>query len=41
LDPVLWIEERIAPDRDPRIGFGDLAELHSDIAFASIRADRL
>jgi len=22
--PVLWIEERIAPDRDPGIGLGDL-----------------
>ena len=28
----------IAPDRDPRIGFGDLTELHSDVAFARIRA---
>jgi hypothetical protein len=27
---VLWIEKRIAPDRDPRIGLGDLAELHSE-----------
>jgi hypothetical protein len=27
--PVLWIEERIAPDRDRRIGFGDLAELRA------------
>jgi hypothetical protein len=41
IGPVLRIEERIAPDRDPRIGFGDLAELHSVIAFARIRADRL
>jgi hypothetical protein len=39
--PVLWIEERIAPDRDPRTGFGDLAELHSDVAFTRIRAHRL
>jgi len=38
--PVLWIEERIAPDRDPRIGLGDLAELHADVAFARIRAYR-
>src|SRR5262249_26666136 len=34
------IEERIAPDRDPRIGLGDLAELHPDVAFARIRAHR-
>jgi hypothetical protein len=27
-------------DRDPGIGFGDLAELHSDIAFARIRVHR-
>ena len=39
--PMPRIEGRIAPDRDPRIGFGDLAELHSDIAFARIRAHRL
>jgi hypothetical protein len=39
--PVLWIEERMAPDRDPRVGFGNLTELHPDIALASIRADRL
>jgi hypothetical protein len=39
--PVLWIEERIAPDRDPRIGFGNLTELLPNIAFASIGADRL
>src|SRR6266566_6824711 len=32
--PVLRIEERIAPDRDRRIGLGDLAELHPDVAFA-------
>src|SRR5215510_9040198 len=38
---MLWIEERIAPDRDPRIGLGDLAELNSDVAFARIRAHRL
>ena len=36
--PVLWIEERIAPDRDRRLGLGDLAELHPDVAFARIRA---
>ena len=24
VEPVLWIEGRIAPDRDPRIGLGDL-----------------
>src|SRR5262249_2774627 len=39
--PVLWIEERVATDCDPGIGLGDLAELHSDIAFARIRAERL
>jgi|SRR6516165_2005381 len=27
----------MAPDRDPRIGFGELAELHSDVAFAPAR----
>ena len=36
--PVLWIEKRIAPDRDLRIGLGDLAELHADVALACIRA---
>jgi hypothetical protein len=36
--PVLRIEERIAPDRDRRIGLGDLAELHPDVALARIRA---
>src|SRR5262245_47346702 len=39
--PVLRIEERIAPDRDPGIGLGDLAELHPDVALARIRAYRL
>jgi hypothetical protein len=37
---VLRIEERIAPDRDSRIGLGDLAELHADVALACIRAHR-
>jgi hypothetical protein len=36
--PVLRIEERIAPDRDRRVGLGDLAELHADVALARIRA---
>ena len=36
--PVLWIEERIAPDRDPGIGLGDLTELHTNVALARIRA---
>ena len=36
--PVLRIEERIAADRDLVIGLGDLAELHSDVAFAYPRA---
>ena len=40
VEPVLWIEEWIAPDRDPWIGLGDLAELHPDVAFARIRAHR-
>ena len=31
LAAVLWVEERIAPDRDPRIGFGDLTELHTNV----------
>src|SRR5215813_9527354 len=35
---VLWIEERIALDRDPRIGFGNLAKLYADVALARIRA---
>jgi hypothetical protein len=30
----------IAPDRDRRIGLRDLAELHSDVALARIRAHR-
>src|SRR6516164_8169481 len=38
--PVLRIEERIAPDRDPRISFGDLAKLHADVTLARIRAHR-
>jgi len=38
--PVLRVEERIAPDRDRRLGLGDLAELHPDVAFARIRAHR-
>src|SRR5262245_21734171 len=41
LGPVRWIEELVATDRGPGIGLGDLAELHSDIAFARIRAHRL
>src|SRR6266700_730286 len=40
LGPCVWIEERIASDRDPRIGLADLAELHPDVAFARIRAHR-
>ena len=40
IGPVLRIEERIATDRDRRIGLGDLAELHPDVAFARIRAHR-
>ena len=36
--PVLRVEERKAADRDPRIGLGDLTELHPDVAFARIRA---
>jgi hypothetical protein len=27
LAPVLWIEERIVPDRDRRISLGDLVDL--------------
>jgi len=38
--PVLRIEERIAPDRDRRLGLGDLAESHPDVAFVRIRAHR-
>jgi hypothetical protein len=33
IGPVLRIEERIAPDRDRRIGLGD--ELHANIAFGA------
>ena len=40
IGPVLRIEERIATDRDCRIGLGDPAELHPNVAFARIRADR-
>ena len=29
---VVRIEKRIAPDRNPRIGFGDLTELHPDVS---------
>ena len=36
--PVLWIEERIAPNRDPGISLGDLTELHPNVALARIRA---
>jgi hypothetical protein len=36
--PVLRIEERIAPDRDRRMGHGDLAELHPDVTLARARA---
>ena len=35
LAAVLWIEERIALDRDPRIGFGDLTELHTNVTLAA------
>jgi hypothetical protein len=35
---MLLIEKRIAADRDLGIGFGDLAELHLDVALARIRA---
>jgi hypothetical protein len=35
--PVLRIEERRAADCDRRIGLGDLAELHADVAFARKR----
>src|SRR5262245_30128286 len=38
--PVLRIEERIAPDRDPGIGLDDLAELHPNVTPARIRAHR-
>jgi hypothetical protein len=38
--PVLRIEERIASDRDLRNGFGNLTELHPDVALACIRAHR-
>src|SRR5262249_6290493 len=38
---VLRIEKRTAADRDRRIGLGDVAKLHSDVAFARIRAHRL
>jgi hypothetical protein len=38
IGPMLRIEERISPDRDPEIGLGDLAELHPDAALARIRA---
>jgi tetratricopeptide (TPR) repeat protein len=38
---MLWIEERIAADRYPRIGFGNLTELYSDVALARIRAHGL
>jgi hypothetical protein len=34
------IEKRIAPNRDLRIGLGDLTELHADVALACIRAHR-
>ena len=27
VEPVLWIEGRRAPDRDRRVGLGDLAEV--------------
>jgi len=41
IGPVLRIEERIAADRHRRIGLDDLAELHSDITLARMRAHRL
>ena len=39
--PMLGIEERIAPNRYPRIGFGNLTELYSEVALARIRAHGL
>src|SRR5262249_50636832 len=39
--PVLRIEERIAADRNLRIGRRDLAKLHADVALARIRAHGL
>src|SRR5947209_511076 len=38
---ALWIEERIAADRDFWIGPSDVAELHADVALARIRAHRV
>jgi hypothetical protein len=38
IGPVLWIEKRMASDHHRRIGIGDLAELHSDVALARISA---
>jgi len=38
---LLRIEEWIAPVRDRRIGLGNLAELHSDVALARIGAHGL
>ena len=35
--PVLWVEERIAPDRNPRIGFGNLAEFARASAAGTIK----
>ena len=35
---MLWIEKRIAADRDLRIGFGNLTELHTNVALAHVRA---
>src|SRR5262245_6675035 len=36
--PVLRIEKRIAADRDLGIGFGNLTELHTNVALAHVRA---
>jgi hypothetical protein len=38
LAPCCGIKKRIAPDRDRRIGLGDLVELHADVSLARIRA---
>ena len=36
--PVLRIEKRIAANRDLGIGFGNLTELHTNVALAHVRA---
>src|SRR6516165_7286737 len=38
---MLWIEKRIAADRDLGIGFGNLTELHTNVALAHVRAHGL